>query len=688
MRSSVKAWFRLSAVAMTLALVIPVLSMATAAQDDGKVLRVMQEVYPDVVDPQKSSYGIEIAVLALPYEGLTRLDSNLETVPAAAESWEYNDDATQITFHLRPDLKYSDGSPLTAENFRYAVERTCDPITAGEYQYLLFEIKGCTEFAGLATDADDNPKEYTPAEYDAAKAVLGAKAIDDLTLQLDLTNPAPYFHTIGALWPFFPVKKEIATKDPDNWWKRAENHIGNGPFTVTDVAEDQQWTFAANDNYWQGSPRLDGIEYRYVDEAAVALQAYRAGDLDTVQLQSDQISEVQGDAELSQAFVAYPQAGTQFLAMNLTQEPFNDKKVREAFAYAIDRETLCAEVRSGDCLPTVSFIPAGLPGALETDQYAFDPEAAKQALAESSYGGPDKLPEIQLYFNSDYEERGDQAEWIAGEIRDILGIELKIEPMEGAALTALRSDVKTHPQLLYFGSWYQDYPDPQNWLSAVWTCDSSLNNVGYCNERFDELTALGDTTIDPAARLASYQEAGQILVDDVPATFLLNPSGIFLVNPAVTGYTPTSSEVEWPGSASSLMTITKGRAPQVAETPAAAPAAATAAAPAAATEAAVVVEEAPVVEEQAVAATDEISEAPAAAPANPLDTDGDGLEDVLEIELGTDPTDPDTDDDGATDGDEYYVHQTGTLNPDNDADGVLDGDEVANGTDPNDPNSF
>ena len=105
-------------------------------------------------------------------------------------------------------------------------------------------------------------------------------------------------------------------------------------------------------------------------------------------------------------------------------------------------------------------------------------------------------------------------------------------------------------------------------------------------------------------------------------------------------------------------------------------------------DAAAVVQEAPVVEEQAVAATNESVEAPAAAPADPLDADGDGLEDAIEVELGTDPYDLDTDDDGAMDGDEYYVHQTGTLNPDNDADGVLDGDEVANGTDPNDPNSF
>src|SRR5919106_1027307 len=115
-----------------------------------------------LIVPQKSSFATEIAVLALPYEGLTRLDTNQETVPAAAESWEYTADATQITFHLREGLKYSDGSPLTAENFRYPVERTCDPVTAGEYQSILFDIVGCAEFAGLGLDDEGNTVEYTP----------------------------------------------------------------------------------------------------------------------------------------------------------------------------------------------------------------------------------------------------------------------------------------------------------------------------------------------------------------------------------------------------------------------------------------------------------------------------------------------------------------------------------------------
>src|SRR5215203_3309269 len=299
MRSSVKAWFRLSAVAMTLALVIPVLSMATAAQNEGKVLRINQLVYPDVVDPQKSSYSNEIDILALAYEGLTRFDTQLQTVPAAAESWEYNEDATQITFHLREGLKYSDRSPLTAENFRYAVERTCDPVTAGEYQSLLFEIVGCAEFAGLSANEEGEAREYTPEEYEEARSALGAKALDDQTLQLDLTNPAPYYHTIAYTWVFFPVKKEIVDADPDNWWKSAENHIGNGPFRVTGIEEDQRWAFEANENYWQGRPKLDGIEYVYIEDAAIALEAFRTGDIDISRVRAPQIPEVTADPELS-----------------------------------------------------------------------------------------------------------------------------------------------------------------------------------------------------------------------------------------------------------------------------------------------------------------------------------------------------------------------------------------------------
>jgi oligopeptide transport system substrate-binding protein len=556
MHSPAKAWFRLAALAVALALTIPALS-AHAAQDGGKILRIQNPVYPDVVDPQKSSFVNEIDILALAYEGLTRLNAKQETIPAAAESWEYNKDATQITFKIRPDLKYSDGSPLTAENFRYAVERTCDPVTAGEYQSILFEVVGCEAFASLGVDADGNPKEYTPEEHETARKALGVRTLDDHTLQIDLTNPAPYFHTVAYMQVFFPVKKEIVDKDPDNWWKTAENHIGNGPFKVTGIDEDQRWTFAANDNYWQGRPKLDGIEYRYIDDAEVALEAFRSGDLDIVKLEPPQVAEVQGDPDLAKDFLRYPLAGTYAMQFNLNTEPFNDLKVREAFAYAFDRQTWCDELFSGACTPTLSWIPPGTPGAIETDKFAFDPDAAKKALADSSYGGPDKLPEIKVYYNSERSGASERAEWMAGQYRDILGIDLTLVPTDGTTLTSLTKDNSTFPQMVIFGGWSQDYPDPQNWLSVYWTCDSRLNTVGYCNEEFDKLTNEGDTTIDPAQRLKYYEQAGQILVDDQPSPFIFNPAGVFVVNPAVTGYTPSSNESEWPGQFSSLMTIDK-----------------------------------------------------------------------------------------------------------------------------------
>ena len=222
-RFGVKA-SRLIGLLAILAMLVPMFNLqASSAQDTGKILRVHQVTDPDVVDPQKSSFTNEIAILALNYEGLTRLDSDGNTVPAAAESWEFNADGTVLTFHLRAGLTYSDGSPLTAERFRYAVERTCDPNTAGEYQSILFEIKGCAEFAGSLTAPEVGegtpPAEVDPAAYETTKAALGVKAIDDVTLELTLTNPAPYYPTIAGLWVFFPAKQELIEQGGDAWWK-------------------------------------------------------------------------------------------------------------------------------------------------------------------------------------------------------------------------------------------------------------------------------------------------------------------------------------------------------------------------------------------------------------------------------------------------------------------------------------
>jgi oligopeptide transport system substrate-binding protein len=519
-----------------------------AASTGDKVLRVHQAQYPDVFDPQKSSFTNEIAILSLIYEGLTKLNEDLETVPAAAESWEFNDDATELTFTLREGLTYSDGSPLTSENFRYAVERTCDPATAGEYQSILFEIVGCEDFAGtFVTDT---------AAYDAAREALGVSAPDERTLVLELTQPAPYYPTIAGLWVFYPAKQELIEQGGENWWQQAQYHVGNGIYKVASIDEEQLIVFEANENYWDGRARLDGIEFTYINDSAVALEAYRSGQLDVMQPDPSQLPAVRGDATLSNELMIYANASTFNLQPNLTREPFTDIKVRQAFSHALDRETYCEVIRNGDCTPTLSWIPEGIPGAIQTDKYGFDPEAARQALAESSYGGPQGLPPITLTFNSNDPANQPRAEWIAGQFREHLGVEVTLEPVEGTTLVELRKSPETYPQMLAFSGWIQDYPDAQNWLSVFWTCNSTFaKRPGYCNPELDAVLQQADTELDEERRVQLYEQAGEILVDDIPGAFAYNLANTFLVKPYVTGYSTTPSDFEWPGDVASKLTV-------------------------------------------------------------------------------------------------------------------------------------
>ena len=541
-------WAKLAGLLAVLALLVPLVTIRVAAQDaaGAKVLRVHHLVYPDDFDPQKSSFTNEIDILQLAYEGLTRLDKDGNTIPGAAESWEFNADGTVVTFTLREGLQYSDGSPVTAENYRYAIERTCDPNTAGEYPSILFDVKGCQEFVSLYGEDPENPLEVSDEDFEAARQAIGAKAVDDRTLEVTLNSAAAYFPTVAYTWVFYPVKQEIVEQDPDAWWQDSANHIGNGPYRITRIEEDQLIAFEPNENYWGEQPKLDGIEYIYQPESGVALEAYRAGDLDTMQVDPSQIPAIKDDPELGQQLLQYPQASTFNLQFNLTQEPWTDKKVREAFSLAFNRQEYCEQVRNGDCVGTTTWVPAGIPGALETEHFGFDPEAAKQALAESSYGGPEELPEISLYYNSDDAANTARAEYIAGMYRDNLEVEVTLEPTEGKALVDLRKDLSTWPHMTIAG-WIQDYPDPQNWLSIYWSCQGFAVDFGYCNEEFDALVKQADAEPDATKRLQLYEQAHQLLIDDIPGPFLYNSASVFLVKPYVTGYVTSPNDSEWPG---------------------------------------------------------------------------------------------------------------------------------------------
>ncbi|GAB4203351.1 MAG: ABC transporter substrate-binding protein [Roseiflexaceae bacterium] len=525
----------------------------TTGSTDGKILRVHVTTFPENLDPQQMSTSNEIGIAQLNYEGLTKLDKDLNAAPAAAEKWAFNEAGDEITFTLREGLKYSDGSPLTAANFVYAVERTCDPATAGQYQSILFEIVGCADFASTAvTDTAKLEENRTKLLTD------GVTAPDDRTLVLKLTQPAPYYPYIASLWVFYPVKKEMVEKGGADWWRDAANHLGNGPFQLTRLEEDQIATFQANTNYWAGKPNLDGFEYIYQKNTAVAIEAFKAGQLDIVTLINDptQIPGLKADPELGKQVLSYSGANTFSIGFNLKIPPFEDKKVREAFAYAFDRETFCEVIRSGDCVPAYSWIPEGVAGALESDAYKFDPEKAKQALAESTYGSADKLPEIKLSFNSDDSASLARVEWVASQLREILGIEAVIDPVEGKTINALRKANDTYPQVcLFCNNWFQDYPDPQNWISVYWRSDAFAKRVAYASDKLDDLSRQGDVELDQTKRAELYKQANQVLIDDLPAPFVYHRANVFLVKPYVTGYSTTSADAEWPGERGSILSI-------------------------------------------------------------------------------------------------------------------------------------
>ena len=382
------------------------------------------------------------------------------------------------------------------------------------------------------------------------------RALDDHTLEYRFTRPAPYFPAQAAGWGTIPLREELIEAGGPDWWANPTTRIGNGPFRMVEYnadGPDQRVVYARNDAYWGGPTKLDRIEFFFIDSGDPEMAAYRNNEVDVIWPRSQMIPALEADPALSRDLVSLPIAGTVYFQFNQTREPFQDPKVREAFAYAFDREDYCRQ-RFDLCTPTLSMVPPGAPGSIETDAYAFDPEQARQALAESSYGGPEHLPEITWYYEEGSEADLRNAQWYYEQFRQVLGVELKLVPIDGEALDALYSDPATVPQF-HWSVWWAG-PDPRSWF-VIWRCDSTFDSgEGYCNPALDALLDRADAELDPDKRVALYEEAGRMLVADAPAIFVHTDYTTLLVKPSVIGYSRTTPYLNgnWPGWMN-LMTV-------------------------------------------------------------------------------------------------------------------------------------
>jgi oligopeptide transport system substrate-binding protein len=517
-----------------------------------ETLRVNLPAYPDIVDPQMSGFNAEIAHLYMIYEGLTRLDKDLKTVPGAAESWQYNDKLDEITFTLRPGLKYSDGTLINAQRFVYAILRNVNPATAGQYASITDDIKGAIAYRSAdltTTSADDLQKLRDAVEVRALDSsgnpCTGYDQANCNTVKISLAQPAPYFHTVMSLWVAAPVKQELIEAGGSEWWREPKNQVGNGPFIWTVNERDVKSEFIPNPYYWAGQPKYN-LEYRYNPDTAVVYNAYKNNELDIANLGAEDLKAAKADPSLSQELRIYAGSCTYAVMFHAQKEPFTDPKIRAAFAYGLNREAWVTDILKGLGIPTLTWIPQGFPGydAQET-RWNYDPEKAKQMIKESSYGSVDKIPPITLTF-SDSPRNRTRFEWLANQYKQSLGIDMKLNPVEATAYSALTKDVSTAPQLYILG-WCADYPDPQNWLSVYWLTGTQCEDFGYSNLELDKLIKAADVEADPVKRMKLYDEAQKFMIGDVPNAILYIRPNAYLVKPWVKGINQTPMDAAWAG---------------------------------------------------------------------------------------------------------------------------------------------
>ena len=491
---------------------------------------------PDTIDPQKESFVNEVAQTMMVFEGLMKLDAKtLKPIPAAAaKDPEVSADGLKYTFTLRDGLKYSDGKAVTAQDFAYGWTRLCDPVTHGAYAFTGYIVAGCEAWNNM------DPKKDTPAALSAAAGKLGIRVLSEKQIEFTLTEPAPYFMSIAAIWVGVPTRKDLVEKGGDKWTEPA-TFIGNGPFKMTEWKHNEKIVFEKNDNYRE-PVKLKKWTKVMINESAVSFAAYRNNELDVGPVTAELLRTIEGDADLKSQVIDVPGSCSRYYGFNTTRAPFTDSKVRLAFAKSFDRDAYIRDIQKIG-KPALSFIPPGRPGHDEGDtEQKFDVAAAKALLASSSFAGKPELNSIKLTYSSSALAKT-RVEWVQQQWKTNLGLDLALDPVDRTTFSQLVKTPATTPQFFVIG-WCEDYPDPQNWLTTVFHSTSTVTRTGFKNTEFDRLTREADKEKDTAKRNSLYQQASRLLSKEAPVAFLQWDATKYLRKPWVKGVTDSSLDFE------------------------------------------------------------------------------------------------------------------------------------------------
>ncbi|HEY7794572.1 MAG TPA: peptide ABC transporter substrate-binding protein [Gaiellaceae bacterium] len=465
-----------------------------------QVITVNWGTEPPSLDPGLATDVTSANILLNIMDPLVKLDEDLNPVPSAAESFETSEDGKTVTFKLRDDIKWTNGDPVTAQDYVYSWKRTVSPELGADYAYQFYGIVGAQEYNSCDPKKDD---------CQALADKMGVKAVDDKTLEVTLTTPQPWFLQQAAHHSFLAVNKKAVDQFGDKWTEPA-NIITNGPFKLQtwqhnsriDIVKWDEWRDA-------DSVKLTRVNGRMISDGVTAVQAFEAGEIDVNNQPPapDEMSRLKETPEYEQ----YPSLGTYYYGVNVKNIP--DVKQRRAMALAIPRQSIIDNVAQADQIPASGFTPEGMPG-FDTINPASkwlpaegDMEQAKQLMGEVA--NPKK--NITLYINDSPGHReiavAIQAAWKE------LGIDSTIKQQEFQQFLEFLGPPPNQDVDVYRLGWIGDFVDAINFLE-LWTCDSGNNSTNYCNKDYDALIAKARNTPDNDARYELYGQAEDILFGD------------------------------------------------------------------------------------------------------------------------------------------------------------------------------
>ncbi len=476
---------------------------------------------PPTLDPTIAYDISSSAVIDQLFSGLVELGLEMEVIPDVARSWEVSEGGREYVFHLRDDVRWSDGAPVTAGDFEYAWKRALDPATGSPNASLLYDVKGARAFhQGDASDPDS----------------VGVRALDETTLVVELEGPTGYFLHMLDYNATYPMPRHVV-EARGQAWTEVENIVTNGPFRLESWQRGESMVLVRNPEYHgRFTGNVQRLELSLLADPSAILKMYEADSLDILNLRDFPPPEMDRVRQRHAGeYVPVPMLDTYYVGFDVSRPPFDDLRVRQAFVLATDRETMVGMILKGYYLSgTGGFVPPGMPGHSAGIGLPYDPNQARQLLAEAGYPGGRGFPIVDALAFHGTEPA---AEYLQAQWRESLGIEIIWEIMEWAMFL---DRLDKAPSDMFIIGWLADYPDPDSFLRA----SPIRRYTGWRNEAYDRLVEEARRVTDQGKRMKLYQEADRILIEEAAIMPSFYNRSHLLVKPWVTKH-PMSTIKPW-----------------------------------------------------------------------------------------------------------------------------------------------